>query len=260
MTISKLCSLIFVGLFGGLAGLSQAGVITQRDNLLGNQNINSQQVLMGSFDFSGISLPQSEYLTAASVQFDFFDDFDPKIVQRTGSKSSGYNRSLFDPKDEVLISIAGQSVVTSSPAMLPYSTSVARLYQETFFRQENYIEQQTEYYSCGLFNTKTCSRVVTVIRTRTVPDTRLFAVTDTTTLTGYTGAFSHSLDLSPTWVNQLLSLGSLDFELTGVGGGTAFLRRANVQLTTASSSVPEPESLGLMLMAAVGLLVGKRRF
>lgn len=264
MKTSKLWSLLLVGLVGGLASLSHAGVITQQDNLHGPGYIQPNQVLAGSFDFTGISLPPSEYLTAATVQFDFYDNYDRNQIQRYGSAYSGYNTSLLNPRDDVRISIAGQSAIASSSPMRTLYSSSSRQRLETYYRRESYYIYRTESYSCGIFNRSTCSRTIRETRYRQVPYTRRVTVVDRTTTQGFTGDFSHSLTLPQSLVQRLLSLGSLDFELTGLGvgalgAGTAFLRNASVQLTSASSSVPEPKSLGLVLMGAAGMFVGKRR-
>lgn len=246
-------------LVGGLSSVSHAGLITVQDDLVGPQLVYPGQVLAGTFDFSGITLPSSEYLTAGSVQFDFYDNRDPLTRQIVGSSRSGYVTTIENPRDHVGISIAGLSALAFSPSIGTSSFYTTRLVTQTFYRTETYFVFVPQQYLCGVFNNQICTRTVRETRTRTVPVNRTVPVTDITITRGFSGDFSQSLTLPPTLVQQLLSVGSLDFELTGLVGGSAFLRSASVQLTSASSSVPEPKSLGLVLMGAAGMFVGKRR-
>ena len=258
MKMSTLWSLCLIGLVGSFASVSHAGLITQSDNLHGPGFIQPYRVLAGSFDFTGISLPPSEYLTAATVQFDFYDNADPYQIQRSGSANSGFYTLLTNPRDDVRISIGGLSAFAASSAMQPIYDTRTRQRSETYYRREAYYVYRTESYSCGIFNQSTCSRTIRETRFRQVPYTRQFTVVDRTTTQGSTGSFSHSLALPQSLVQQLLSLGSLDFELTGVGGGTAFLRNASVQLRS-SASVPEPSSFALLGLGLLALSFRRKR-
>lgn len=255
MRLLQTCSAFLTSLLL-LISPAHAGLISLADNLNDNQLIASGQTVNGTFNLNGVTLPTTDSITNAYVDFRFTDDFDQ--LQRTalGSYRSGYRTTYFDPQDQVVISVGGISVVVGSPQMSARTNFSSHSVPETRFRAEPYTFTYQTSYSCGNFNRQTCYRTIRETRYRQVAYTFNRNVTDRVTHTGYTGLFDRTLTLPTAPLTNLLSMTSLAFTLSSSAGTDAILQSATLRLVT--SAVPEAGNLGLLFLGLSGLVALRR--
>lgn len=231
-----------------LASSAQAGIISVNDNHSNSQYMSTYSAINGQFDLRS-QLDSNSTIDWARVTFTFSDDYDPlRYAGSYGSYRNGRTYRYRDARDTAMVTIPQQgSVVTSSP----YSSTTSYRYRSvhyTAYRNET----RRRSYRCGFLGLRTCYRTYTV----RVPYTAYRSVRDRYVNERNAGIFSTSFLLGGSALRDLLDTGTTDFQVRSRDGDFYF---RNAQLTASISSVPEPSTMALFGMGALGLVLARRK-